>query len=97
MASDPRVVYGARCAWWDTIEKTATVNGKPDGLPCCPNCGSPLFEVASESVWWNGVEAHDDMNPGYREFVEWLRGKCFPGFPEAIAHYEEETGKHVEQ
>ena len=68
-------VYGANCRWWDIIRKTAR-NGS--GLPCCPHCGSVLFEMPL-GEWWTNVDAHEARgNPGYRKFVEWWQGKCFP-------------------
>lgn len=70
-----RVVYGARCSWWDTEDKMSST---ASGLPCCPFCRGVLFEVQSETKWWAGVDAHTAKgDPEYRTFVEWLRGKCF--------------------
>lgn len=74
--ADGRVVYGARCSWWDTIDRTATT---PSGLPCCPHCGGVLLEAPSLSDWWASVDAHEELDhPGYRTFIEWARGRCFP-------------------
>lgn len=71
-----RIVYGARCTWWDSISNVAT---KASGLPCCPHCGSPLFEQPDERTWWAGVDAYErDAHPGYRELIEWSRGRCIP-------------------
>ena len=75
-----RIVHGAMCVWWDSIDKVATLE---DGLPCCPNCHGVLFEVASEEEWMEGVNMHDMINPGYRDFILWLRGKCFPTIQDA--------------
>lgn len=89
--TDLRIVYGARCSWWDSIDKVATTTGLPGGLPVCPHCGSPLFEVGSETEWWAGVDQHEsEREPGYRAFIEWLRGKCFPTLEAARAAYREE-------
>lgn len=75
--ADPRIVYGARCVWWDSIGQARTT---PSGLPCCPHCGSVLFEVESEPVWWTNVDAYAERtgDADYRAFMVWLRGKCFP-------------------
>lgn len=80
--SDPRVVYGARCSWWDTIDKIATSSS---GLPVCPYCASPLFETTDLEEWYRQVDAHERSapEPGYRIFVEWLRGRCFPAMGES--------------
>lgn len=84
-AADPRIVYGARCTWWDSI---ASVSTNTSGLPCCPHCGSVLFEVESELVWFTNIEAHvaRSGDVDYRAFIEWLRGKCFPNH--AVARLE---------
>jgi hypothetical protein len=80
--SDARIVHGARCAWWDSIDKVAT---KPSGLPCCPHCGGVLMEVENEATWWDQVDRYGAKgNPGYRAFIEWLRGRCFRDFQTAL-------------
>ena len=67
-----------------------------EGLPCCPHCGSMLFEVESEQVWFDGVDKYEaNGHPGYRKFIEWMRGKCFPSLEEAQAHYSKETSNSV--
>lgn len=85
---DYRIVTGANCSWWGSISEVGTAGS---GLPVCPQCGSPLFEVESEAVWWAQVDRFIEANPdremvegitvadGYRDFIEWGRGKCFPG------------------
>lgn len=88
--ADARIVYGARCVWWDSIDKVAA---KPSGLPCCPSCGGVLFEMASESEWWASVRRHEtEQEPGYAAFVEWLRGKCYPTADEARLAYAASRG-----
>lgn len=86
MEKDTRVVYGAMCSWWDSIDKVSS----NDGLPCCPHCGGILFEVPTEEEWFKGVDLYAAKgHPNYRKFIEWLRGKCFKGgHPEAIAVFE---------
>lgn len=80
-----KVVYAVNCTWWDTIDKAGK---NPNGLPVCPKCGSPLFEMESEELWWAGVTAHESQNnPGYAKFIEWARGKCFPRYEEAQARF----------
>ena len=77
---DPRIPYGARCTWWDSIYKvglTPAVPGKPR-LPCCPGCGGMLFEVDSEETWFAGIDRYEAAgHPGYRAMMEWGRGQCF--------------------
>lgn len=81
-----RVVYSAGCMWWDTIDKAAVT---ASGLPCTPCCGAPLKEVPSERKWWETVRRHEEQadDPGYRLFIEWLRGRHFPDLETAKAAY----------
>lgn len=85
--SDSRVVYGARCSWWDTIDSIATT---ASGLPCCPRCYGPLFETDSLETWFRDARRYEtDGHPGYVAFLEWLRGKCFlGGLEQARAEYD---------
>ncbi len=69
---DARIVYGM-CTWWDTIDQCSKL---PSGLPCCPHCGSVLFEAANEKEWWQGVDEAEKTNPGHRAKVESWRGRC---------------------
>lgn len=82
--SDPRVVYGATCTWWDSIAK-AGLSGR---IPACPECSGVLFEVPDEAAWWISVDRYDKDHPGYRKVMEWLRGKCFPTFHAATRAYD---------
>lgn len=92
---DPRIVVGARCTWWDSIDKIGRLhtgrvsNGREITLPCCPHCKSVLYEYPNESVWFLGVDAFDRTNPGYRKMIEWGRGNCFPSFQDAQKAYNE--------
>nr|WP_294577496.1 hypothetical protein [uncultured Rhodopila sp.] len=82
--TDTRFVYGARCTWFGPIAEI----GKRGGIPACPHCGSPLYEMPNEAMWWRVVDKHEAAgNPGYRAFVEWLRGKHFPTYTAAQDAY----------
>ena len=88
-AKDPRIVYGVRCSWWDSISKAGTREVGGHRLPVCPHCGSPLFESPDDKAWWRQVDAHEAKgHPGYRAMLEWIRGKCFPSFEVASRRYE---------
>ena len=66
------VAYGARCTWWDTKDNVASM---PSGLPCCPWCGSVLFECDA-AQWRSDVQAaQDGGRVGYVRFIDWLRGR----------------------
>ena len=83
---DTRVVYGSRCSWWDSIDKASATGS---GLPVCPFCKCPLFEMESEEEWWKNVDSHEKKShPGYRGMIEWGRGKCFPGYKTLQREYE---------
>lgn len=77
---DTRIAYGSRCVWWDNIQKT----GKGfQGLPCCPHCKGLLFEVPSMEQWQRGIDEYDKHNPGYKDLMKWLQGKCFKTIKDA--------------
>ena len=76
---DTRIVYGARCTWWDSIDHVSTKRA----VPTCPHCGSPLFELDDEASWWRQVERYQREHPedaSYRDMMAWARGRCFPTF-----------------
>ena len=91
---DRRLVYGASCSWWDSIDKVGRTGG-PTSIPCCPHCGGVLYEMENEERWWRSVESYSRENsePGYRKFVEWSRGKCFETWVEAKAAYAAEENR----
>jgi hypothetical protein len=83
---DQRVVCGARCTWWDSIDKVGSIGGPGEHkLPCCPHCRGVLFEYENEAQWFAAIDAYEKQDhPGYRAMMEWARGRCFPG-PKALA------------
>lgn len=108
--ADTRIVHGARCAWWDSIDKVGMTPPISDqnlaggrvtsivgiSLPCCPHCKGVLMELPDEATWWRNVDAYEQAgHAGYRDFVKWLRGKCFAGAGPAFRAYTAETGKEV--
>lgn len=87
--TDTRIVYGTRCTWWDSIKNVGSFKtDSGHNLPVCPHCGSPLFEVDSEEKWFAGVDKHEAVgNIGYRDLVEYGRGKCFRNYDELKKAY----------
>jgi hypothetical protein len=77
------IVYSVAGTWWDSIDKAGLT---PSGLPCCPLCGSMLFEI-EEKDWMDGIDRMEKEVPGYRKFWEWLRGKCFKNLSDALVEY----------
>jgi hypothetical protein len=88
---DTRIVYSVSGTWWDSIDKIAT----RDGLPCCPQCGSLLFETGNMEDWQRGVDRFDITHPGYAAMVKWGRGKCFPDMAALATAYAKETGQPI--
>jgi hypothetical protein len=109
---DTRIVYGASCTWWGTIQEAGTKlvahvdtfrfpNPKATEcerqeikLPCCPVCWGLLYEMANAAAWRAAAMLYQAAgHDGYFEFTEWMRGKCFRTYPEAIAAYRATGGK----
>lgn len=92
MNNDPRIVYGAICTWWESIDKVAIDRN----LPVCPHCKRPLFEIENMERWNADIKAYEhDGHPGYSKFMKWLRGKCYNNFTLAMQAYTDETGEKV--
>ena len=99
---DSRYVYAVGCTWHDSIHKVGNTGPsnmiindreiKSVGLPCCPFCGSMLFEVPNKKDFFLGAEEHDKKYPGYLKYVMWTQGKCFSNTSEAISAFNSETG-----
>lgn len=110
---DTRYCYAVACSWHGPISEvgkskpmpktTAFVGNTPlqiggNSLPCCPYCGSMLFEVPSKEKWDEGVAQHEAKgHSGYTEFLAWTRTQkqCWPTLRTACTIYEFETGKTV--
>lgn len=84
------IVYGSRCAWWDSIDKCSSL---PSGLPCCPHCRCPLFQI-EERHWLEGARQYEAAgHSGYVALLNWSRGKCFPSFQAAQTALEREQSE----
>lgn len=91
---DKRVVCGAKCTWWDSIDKVK--KDKQSGLPVCPYCGNVLFEVSSIEKWNEAVDRYVQSTgfTDYSAYTEWNRGRqCCKTFDENIEQFIKETGK----
>jgi hypothetical protein len=89
VSTDRRVAYGAMCTWWDLIDNVGLLNtGSGVPLPCCPHCKGLLMEVRTPESWWASVARYEAKgNPGYGDFIRWLRGRCFKTKDAAQAQY----------
>lgn len=76
---DPRTIFGARCEWWDE-------SGQTNPRTACPHCGKPLVDMPTDE-WWRYIDRYDHTHPGYRNFIEWQRGKCFSSISQAQEAY----------
>jgi hypothetical protein len=56
----------------------------PEGLACCPYCGSVLTNVVSEQEWWDRIAERDKTHPGYMDMFRWAKQqrRCFPNMEE---------------
>jgi hypothetical protein len=80
LASPTIVAFGAQCTWWGSVAEIAA-----DGR--CPYCHGPLGAVAAIG-WRHSVDVQEAIQPGYRAFVDWLRGHwCYPTLLVAEAAY----------
>jgi hypothetical protein len=99
---DTRYVYGLGCLWHDSIDKVgktgnfAMYKGMPHpDTPCCPHCGSILFEAVSAEAFYESARLLEVAgHPGYLAYVTWSRGKCYDDQATAAAAYFRETGIH---
>lgn len=102
--------YSANCSWHGPIAEVGKTTARrepliikgikvPDmSLPCCPFCGSVLFQVDSVATWNNGALEHERKgHANYVEFLNWTRqqSRCWPSLRDASKTFEEITGKEV--
>lgn len=81
------IVYSVGGTWWDSIDNVGFTSEKREHrLPCCPLCGSMLYQM-EEKAWWSGINRMEKEVPGYKKFWEWLRGKCFKNLGDALMEY----------
>lgn len=78
--TDRRIVYGARCQWWSTIDQAGQT---ASGLPGCPK-GHVLLEVENLETWLKHV---DEIHPLYREFLIWMQNQHFDNIEQAMLFY----------
>jgi hypothetical protein len=102
-ADDDRYVYGVTCTWHGWICNAGSMvqpegSQLPDGLPCCPHCSGPLYELPSKAEWDVLVQSHEDRGvKNYRVFTQWRaeQPRCYKSLAQAAAAYEQETGVKV--
>lgn len=92
---DTRYVYSVGCTWFGSIyEVGETTHGH---IPCCPHCGSVLFELSDEKKWWKGVDGYDELHPNYRKMLEWQKDQkiCFKTMKDLNDAFKGATGLEV--
>ena len=94
------IVYGAGCTWWGSKSGVATRGD--NHLPCCPQCGSMLFEI-EENLWNAGVKAYSENKNNahasyYERMMEFGRGRFYKSLEDlkgAFAEYRLEYGEVI--
>lgn len=83
--NDTRVVYGVTCTYWGDITTVAVRNG----LPVCPSCRRPLYEMENEAVMLLGAAEFDKTHPGYLDMVKWAKNRkpCWKSMEQLEAEY----------
>lgn len=79
---DKEMWYGFCTYWTEDWDKLKFLPANPEfssaiqgGVPCCPECGSPGFQMAV--IEWNeGIKKFEAKCPGYAKFIEELREVC---------------------
>jgi hypothetical protein len=86
------ITYSASCTWWGPIEET----GKNGPLPCCPYCGSVLFQEEKKK-WDEGLKKHSIDHPGYDKFLKWTYDSktCWRDLKDAVKRFEWQTKQEV--
>jgi len=104
MSDAARYCYSAACTWHGPIDsvgltdpEAVKIPGLPTGhrLPCCPHCGSVLFEIESAAKWEKSVAKAEEAGAvNYVAFIEWLRdcGRCFETYENALPVFAKKTG-----
>jgi len=72
---DRRYVSCTSCTWHDVIDKAEQ---RRDLTPCCPFCGSTLYELPSQDDFEALARSADQSHAGMAAMLEWSRGKTFP-------------------
>lgn len=89
-------VYAAGCSWHGSIDEVGKTKGELS-LPCCPFCGSVLFQT-DENQWWRGALKHEqDNHINYEKFLRWTmtQKRCWPTLADAAQAFSNETKESV--
>lgn len=74
---DTRYCYGAVCTWHGPIKHTINSSG----IPGCPHCGGPLFQMESKEEWDSKAKefGEDQDLPFYFDWINQLnKYGCIP-------------------
>jgi len=81
MRIETEIWYGFCTFWTDDWNKLAEIptwgTGKAytGGIPCCPECGSPGFQMTLQE-WNDGIVKFNAKEPGYAKFINELKNTC---------------------
>jgi len=94
---EPLHVWSTGCFWHGRIEATGRTGKCGMGIPCCPHCGSVLYQC-SQRKWEEGTKAYEQQgHVNYIAFMAWTeaQGKCWPTIDAAAQEFTATTGQPV--
>lgn len=89
---DPaRMVWYGYCTYWtddwDKLKLDLDYHSNEIGMPLCPCCGAPGFQMAA-GRWFAGASTFQAMgNPGYVSFVENTKEQCVVPRPKSSVEW----------
>jgi hypothetical protein len=81
MNDEQEIWYGFCTYWtddWEALAHHTVPEGAAisSGIPCCPECKSPGFQMTLQD-WNEGIKKYEaDDNPGYGAFINEMKSMC---------------------
>ena len=86
---EQEIAHGKGCTWWDAADKARTKETAMEAnTPCCPHCKG-LVANTTLNRWNKIIEMHANItgNRRYKEFMAWIRGRCFATYNAAWSQF----------